>query len=206
MSGTRQVYLIRHGESTGNRDNRWQGAADFPLSPRGIWEAERVAAALAGAGLVAIVTSPLGRAAETAGILGRRLGLSPVSDPRLHEYDLGELAGLRVDDIKATYPAVYEAMVRPGTHYVPMPGEEGARPFRRRVTAAWTDLLELVPDGPIAVVTHRAVLMSLLNHFIGFPPERRSPFRFHNGSISSLVAGRGRTRIRSLNDTCHLRV
>ncbi|HEX2173788.1 MAG TPA: histidine phosphatase family protein, partial [Dehalococcoidia bacterium] len=137
--------------------------------------------------------------------LGRAVGLTPRPDARWQEYDIGHLAGLRIEEIRAQYPAIYEAMTRPARHYVPMPGEEGAWPFRHRITAAWRDLLTERPDGPIAVVTHRAVMMGLICHFVGFPPERRSPFRFSNGSISVLEAGPDRVRLGRLNDTCHLR-
>ena len=199
------VFLVRHGESIGNEENRWQGTADYPLSARGLWQAERVAERLAGYSPAALYSSPLARARQTAEILGRAIGLAPGLDDRLQEYDIGQLAGLRVEDVREQYPAVFEAMTRPGRHYVPMPGEEGARPFRARITAAWDDIVGSATDGSIVVVTHRAVMMGLISHVLGIPPEQRSPVRFYNGSISRIDLGAGRPRLRWLNDTCHLR-
>ena len=199
------VFLVRHGESIGNEENRWQGTADYPLSARGAWQAERVAERLARHAVAAIYSSPLGRARQTADVLGQAVGLAPRLDSRLQEYDIGQLAGLRMEEIRQQYPAVFEAMTRPGKHYVAMPGEEGARPFRARITAAWDDLLRSTSAGSIAVITHRAVMMGLISHLLGIPPEQRSPVRFYNGSISRIDVTDGRPCLRWLNDTCHLR-
>lgn len=199
-----EVYLIRHGESVGNEENRWQGTADYPLSARGICQAAAAGRCLAGRAIDRLYTSQLGRARQTAEVIGAAIGRDPIVDARWQEYDIGVLAGLRPDEIREAYPGVYEAMMRPGAHYVPMPGEEGAWPFRHRVTAVWQDLIAAHPAGRVAVVTHRAVMMSLICHLVGLPPERRGPFRFYNGSISLIQWDGQRATIRCLNDTCHL--
>ena len=76
-----------------------------------------------------------------------------------------------MEEIRQQYPAVFEAMTRPGKHYVAMPGEEGARPFRARITAAWDDLVRSTSAGSIAVVTHRAVMMGLISTSWEFHPS-----------------------------------
>lgn len=200
-----EVIFVRHGESTGNQENRWQGTADFPLSERGVWEARRTAERLVRHAPDAIYSSPLGRARQTAEFIAAATGCTPVLDDRLQEYDVGELAGLSVDEIRERYPAVHEAMMRPGAAFVPMPGEEGALPFRARIVAIWDDIVAAHPVGRVLVVSHRAVIMGIMSHLVGFAPGHRSPFRFYNCSISTVEVRSGRTCIRQLNDTCHLR-
>ena len=202
------IYLVRHGESTGNQENRWQGTAEYPLSELGVRQAECVAGYFAGRPLDAVITSPLARARQTAEIVARAIGCPLESDSRLVEYDVGELAGLRQDEIRDTYPAVFEALTKPGASYVAMPGEEGAEPFRRRIVAAWDHLRDRATSAgwtELAVVTHRAVMMSLVGTMLGLTPQQRSPVRFYNGSISRIDLTPGGAVIRSLNDTCHLR-
>ncbi len=91
------IYLVRHGESEWNRAGWVQGQTSHPeLTERG-----REQAALAGERLAAVlrpqanlISSDLVRAEQTAAIIGQRLGLAPVSDPRLREQQLGVLQGL----------------------------------------------------------------------------------------------------------------
>ena len=72
---SKYLWLIRHGESEGNLERRIQGWQDFPLTNRGRRQAARLAERLAEeAGIEAIITSPLARAATTAEIIGAVLG------------------------------------------------------------------------------------------------------------------------------------
>ena len=64
------IYLVRHGE----QQDAEQGLPDGPLSPRGVRQAEAIAERLAGVPFTGMWHSPLQRAAETAGIIERRLG------------------------------------------------------------------------------------------------------------------------------------
>ena len=60
------VHLVRHGETEWNRDGRCQGVTDIPLTPKGLSQAEAVAATFAAKRPGLILSSPLQRALETA--------------------------------------------------------------------------------------------------------------------------------------------
>src|SRR5689334_15369917 len=95
------IYLVRHGETTWNREGRQQGHLDSPLTPKGMQQA-RVAGQVLRHRLptntrVCIETSPLGRARHTAAILWAEVGLSVsavVVAPLLIEHHLGGWQGL----------------------------------------------------------------------------------------------------------------
>ena len=72
-----RIVLIRHGQTDWNREERLQGATDVPLNDAGRQEARAVAAHLRGGAIPwdVLVSSPLGRAVETARIIGAVLGL-----------------------------------------------------------------------------------------------------------------------------------
>lgn len=95
-SGAHLVHLLRHAHA-GDPD-RWDGPdAKRPLSRKGRQQAERLGTFLAAAGIRPdrIITSPRVRAAETAAIVGRALGLEPAEDARLAEgCDLADLDAL----------------------------------------------------------------------------------------------------------------
>lgn len=101
------LYLVRHGESTGNARGIYQGQQDYPLSATGIAQARTLARWLASRGqrFSAVYGSTLSRAAQTAQIIAGATG-SPeaVLDPRLMEYASGKLEGLTAEDFKVQFP------------------------------------------------------------------------------------------------------
>src|SRR3954462_3109379 len=85
------IYLVRHGQTEWNRERRFQGHLDVPLSANGIDQARRVAAWFAGraARFTAIYSTDPARAAQTAATIGQALGLNPHLSPELREIYCG---------------------------------------------------------------------------------------------------------------------
>src|SRR5213076_1552089 len=77
------LLLIRHGETPWNRDRRWQGHADVPLSAEGLAQAVRLADHLKtqGAAIGVVYSSDLQRAHETARKLAETLATELIVDP-----------------------------------------------------------------------------------------------------------------------------
>ncbi len=63
---TTTFFIIRHGETRWNLEQRIQGHRDSPLSPLGCRQAEALAARLAGESFELIISSDLQRAWQTA--------------------------------------------------------------------------------------------------------------------------------------------
>lgn len=99
------LVLLRHGQSTFNRENRFTGWVDVPLTDQGRREAEAAAGALGGVPIDTAFCSRLSRTEETVAIVLRRLGLAVpvVKDSALNERIYGDLQGLNKDDIAARY-------------------------------------------------------------------------------------------------------
>jgi probable phosphoglycerate mutase len=89
------LTIVRHGETPANLEGVWHGSIDTELTPRGEAQAQRVAVELAAVSPrpSALYSSPLRRARETAGAIGRRLALEPRLEPDLAEYHLGDFEG-----------------------------------------------------------------------------------------------------------------
>ncbi|MCC7478731.1 histidine phosphatase family protein [bacterium] len=101
------LYLVRHGESTGNARGIYQGQQDYPLSETGIAQAQALGRWLASRRQVfsAVYGSPLSRAAQTAQIIAGATASPEVQlDPRLMEYASGRLEGLTAEDFKVHFP------------------------------------------------------------------------------------------------------
>jgi 2,3-bisphosphoglycerate-dependent phosphoglycerate mutase len=95
---THTLVVLRHGESTWNKENLFTGWHDVPLSPRGELEAEEAGRTMAAAGLWfdTMHTSVLTRAVQTANLALATLGQPwlPVQRSwRLNERHYGDLQG-----------------------------------------------------------------------------------------------------------------
>lgn len=93
MSMTTTIYAVRHGESTFNKEHRWQGRApEPPLTELGQLQAEAAGKLLSKSGVQfdAVITSHLVRASETGSIIGKQLGINQVEHIEdLQERDVG---------------------------------------------------------------------------------------------------------------------
>ncbi len=159
---SRQVIVLRHGRTSWNAEQRFQGQADPPLDDVGRAQADEVAGLLAALRPSVIVTSDLQRAAQTAQAIGERAGLTVQVDARLRERSLGHWEGLTREDVQLRYPAEFEDW-RAGRD-VRGRGAEKRDDVARRALAAFHDL----PDVEVAVlVTHSATAMSLCASLIG---------------------------------------
>jgi len=99
------ILLIRHGEDLDNVSGILNGHRDQPLSPKGeeqaLVAAQKVRSRLAELDLptVAIYSSPLRRAQQTAQAIAEKIGLPVQTEPDLIERDFGVMTGLPVADI-----------------------------------------------------------------------------------------------------------
>lgn len=200
-----RLLLIRHGESVGNAEGRYQGHTDYPLTERGRDQARRLARRLAGVPLAAVYTSTLARAAQTAAIIAEPHGL-PVADlPDVREYDVGPaISGLTWREVRERHPEVWAAFRERSGPYPALPGEEGREAFRARVSAALWALEEPHPDGVVAVVTHGGPIAVFCLAVLGLPYRRPLPFQLDNASLTAVEVRGGRGTLLTVNDTCHL--
>jgi len=198
-----RLVLVRHGQSTWNREHRIQGQLDPPLAAEGRRQAELLGARLVGRNFAAHYASDLKRAFETADIIGSRIGLPPRPEPSLREIFLGEWEGLRTDEIAARYPDAWARWVEEPDWDV-VPGGEGESAFDARVARAVDDIFQRHPHGDVLVVTHGGVIQVALHRIVGKPSRGLFPFRIQNASISLIERRDGRMVIGGVNDVGHL--
>lgn len=188
------IVLIRHGETVGNAGRVVQ-TPDSPLSPRGLLQARRLAARLAGAGITCIVSSDLVRAAATAECLRRVTGARLEHEPLLQERSFGDVRG-------TPYAELGFDLFAPG--YAP-PNGESWEIFHARVDRAWARVQALAAEtaGPLAVVTHGLVCGSLAARQLVLPVDTVVPARWENTSVT-IVEGPHPWRVCLLNCVAHL--
>src|SRR3990170_2183319 len=99
-----RLLLLRHAETDWNRERRYQGWTDTPLSAAGLGQAEAAARLLAGSRLGAVWASPLRRARDTAAVIAAPHGLEVQTDPAFREMRFGPWEGLTASEARARFP------------------------------------------------------------------------------------------------------
>jgi len=157
----RGLLLARHGQTNDNLEPiRVQGFTDTPLNEEGRRQAHELAGRVAAMDIAALWTSDLSRAAETAEIVGQRIGLRPRPDRRLREGDRGVWEGRRFIDIQREDPEGYAAWRRAGADFR-FPGGESLQEHSDRVAAALRDI-HAEGELPALVVCHRGSIRAVL--------------------------------------------
>jgi len=195
--------LIRHGQSTWNREHRIQGQLDPPLSELGRRQAELLGARLAARHFAGLYASDLKRAFETAEVVGAAVDVKPEPRTSLREVYLGEWEGLTTEEIAERYPEAWASWVEEPDWDV-VPGGEGQAVFDRRVAAAMDDILRLHPHGDVLVVTHGGVIQVALHRIVRKPSRGLFPFKIQNASITLIEKRDWRSIIGGVNDIAHL--
>ncbi len=182
------VYLVRHGETPGNRSRRYQHY-DTPLSDDGRNQAQRVAKRLTDDGpFAALYTSDLARTMETAAAISARLGLDPILDPRLRELDTGDWRGTLHDDIEAHSPGHRERWIAGGgAERLPGATGESTTDVYERVTAAFDDIVARHTGERVIAVSHGwalAVLLAAIHAWDHTEAFREQRIQLSNTSVS----------------------
>lgn len=199
-----RVFLIRHGQTQWNFEQRYQGQTDIPLTELGRRQAEAVGRRLAAEPIEAIYASDLQRAYETAAPLARYLGLPVLTDERLREVHFGAWEGYTFKEVEERYPEEVYAWLRAPHLHAPPGGESGAD-FIGRVRSFWEELRGRHPEGTVAIFAHGGSLVTLTELVLKLPYESRWKLRLSHGGYSELMVYDQEWAILSRwNDTCHL--
>ena len=199
-----RCYLIRHAQTIWNRDNRFQGHLDAPLSPLGLQQVERLARHFSGRTVHALFTSHLGRSRETAAAIARVTRAEPIENPGLAEINLGEWEGLTPEEIDRRYAGGYQAWCRQPSR-VSIPGSEPLERFRARARATFEEIVSRAQVPELVIVCHGGVISSLLADWLGADYDQTlRQLLLSNVGISAVEWHPQRTTILWINDTAHL--
>ncbi len=145
------IYLARHGQTTGDVEDRYGGDYDDHLTDVGREQAAKLAEKLANKGIQKLYTSPLIRAQETAGIVAASLDITPEVLPEFKERNsYGILSGMIKADAIEKYPDEVALLNDPHNSVT---GAEDYVSFQRRIQQG---LMSLSQEniGTMALITH----------------------------------------------------
>jgi broad specificity phosphatase PhoE len=182
------VYLVRHGESQLNLEQRVSGQLDTSLSATGVQQSLRLAEQLWDVSFTGIYTSALRRTIETARPTAEHHGIPIQSKAEFNELHMGVLEGRFRDARDPEAEALWKARKQDRRFYR-MPGGERFVDLAERVKIALHAILVQEEGGTILIVGHRNVNRALFGLLMDQPEadwpdlslKSRSVYRIRTG-------------------------
>ena len=130
MKLNQKIYLFRHGETVWNKAKRLQGHKDTPLTLKGIKQAqlmgEKLSHVLKNVEPKLFISSPIGRAHQTAAIIADSINFSTESislEKELKEITFGDWDGLNMEEILLDYELIWQKRTEDKWSFAPPNGE-----------------------------------------------------------------------------------
>lgn len=203
-SGTR-ILLIRHGETDWNRIHRFQGRSDLPLNQKGREQARALALALKHEPIIAIYSSPLVRAIETARLIKMFHPSTPFfEEEALIEMDLGDFDGMEAKRWAAQFRD-FRKVWRENPASVKMPGGESLKDVQSRAIDTLERITKIYPPGStLLICSHNFVNLTILCHALEISLNRFRDLQQDTAAISVLYKQGYRLWAEVVNDRSHL--
>jgi broad specificity phosphatase PhoE len=203
---TTRLFLVRHGETMANREYRYIGTRDDPLSILGQTQVTQLAEAISVLPIAAVYSSPLLRTYDTALPIATWHSLEVQRVDDLRECDFGTWEGLSRAEVLERSPEDSQRLREwdRNTSIAP-PGGESFEALQQRVVAAVERLALAYPDQEIVLVSHVGPIKVLLSAALGAPLS--SAFRiFLDPATISVVDWRdaAHATVRLVNSHAHL--
>ena len=175
-------FIMRHGYTERNKTNTmscWPEKMPFPLLQKGIQQALKAAQQLRNKKIDLLFSSDLLRTKQTAEIVGRELGIEPIFDERLREWNTGTLNGRPITDLGKIWGKKSETSTE---HYLrrfvdPMPQGESYVDVRKRMYEFVKELNKKYSGKHILIISHELPLTLVETTVRGFSREEAVAYR-----------------------------
>lgn len=189
------IYLVRHGQTEWNVAGRMQGQLDSPLTRKGVAQARavgrRLRQELSTTKSVRLISSPMGRAMSTAGIVANVLEIEEseiAPEPLLAEMHWGDWQGYSHAEVEEKYPGAQAERERNRWDFVVPGGESYAFLFQRG--SAWLNTLRA--GETIVAVAHEMISRTIRGAYCRLTPDEMMQLRHRQDRIYVLRDGESR--------------
>lgn len=198
-----RIYVVRHGETTWNKEEVFRGRKDIPLNEAGKKQAKLTGRYFADKNIGKVFASPLRRAVETAEGISSSTGIPTETVAELIDMDFGIWEGLDLREVERLYPDELSMWKKTPHKFLPK-GGEGLADVRERFRRGLTRILSF-ETAPVVLVTHRVVCKIAVLHALEIQNSHFWGIRCDPASITLIEKTKDRLTLSFLNDTCHLR-
>ena len=161
-----ELHLVRHGQTVWNAERRIQGQLDSELDARGREQARALRPVLGALDIGAVYCSTSGRTRETLALAVETLPERVDYRDELREIGLGVWQGRLWSEVERENPAMVEAL-REVSEGFDVDGAESYAELQRRGVAAIERIVAERAAETVLVVSHGALLKSVLAHYTG---------------------------------------
>ncbi|MEI7961131.1 MAG: histidine phosphatase family protein [archaeon] len=161
-----KIFLCRHGETTGDVEDRYGGFYNDSLSKKGFKQASELGEKLSGLNIQLVIHSPLIRAKETAIIVAKKLGVETKEKLELCERNhYGLLTGMKKSDALKKFPTeVMKFKIDPLRPNVI--GGEDYEVFKKRVIDIFLHIRGRNHHDKVAVITHGGPIKCIVREIL----------------------------------------
>nr|WP_199340281.1 bifunctional RNase H/acid phosphatase [Mycobacteroides chelonae] len=199
-----RMLLLRHGQTELSVQRRYSGRGNPELTALGREQAANAARYLASrGGIAAVISSPLGRAKQTAAAAADALGVPLTVDDDLIETDFGKWEGLTFSEASERDPQLHAQWLS-DTSVTPPEGESFDA-VHHRVRRARNRIIAEYGGATVLVVSHVTPIKTLLRLALDAGPSLL--YRLHLDLASLSIAefySDGPASVRLVNETSYL--
>lgn len=160
-----KIYLIRHGETTGDIEDRFGGDYDDHLTENGKAQAQELAKQLQRKEIEIIFSSPRIRAKETAEEVKKVLNVPvEVVDDLRERNNYGVLSGLTKEEAKEKHPIDFEKISKDKTYH-DVSNSESYEEIKERAIKVFNEIL-LKDHKTIAIISHGGIISTYVREVL----------------------------------------
>ena len=200
---TNTIYIVRHGQTEWNLLGKTQGHGNSDLTPKGIEQAELLADSMTKYPIDYIYSSDLGRAYQTAEIIGNKLNIEVEKTEALREMNFRTWEGRIIKDIIEEDPELYK-MWRNEPHLAKIPQGETLSQIKERTDAFIKEINEKYDGKHIVLVTHSLCARIMLLSFLDSDVKNIYRINQANTALNIIELRDYGPVVMKMNDTTHI--
>lgn len=200
---TNTIYIVRHGQTEWNLLGKTQGHGNSDLTPKGIEQAELLADSMTKYPIDYIYSSDLGRAYQTAEIIGNKLNIEVEKTEALREMNFGTWEGRIIKDIIEEDPELYK-MWRNEPHLAKIPQGETLSQIKERTNDFIKEINEKYDGKHIVLVTHSLCARIMLLSFLDSDVKNIYRINQANTALNIIELRDYGPVVMKMNDTTHI--
>jgi phosphoserine phosphatase len=167
-SSMTNIFLVRHGQTEWNQQNRLQGHKNSPLTQMGRQQATKTREALLDQTIDKAYVSPLQRAQDTLGIILEGRDIETTVTKNLKEINLGPWEGKTREETKESHPLEYDKFWNQQDQFI-LDGAETYQQLQVRMIKELDAILAKEQGKNILVVSHWIAIKTVIAHYTSTP-------------------------------------
>lgn len=197
-------YLVRHGETVWNKEQRLQGWLDSPLTSDGIMHAKKLGEHLKNEQFSAAFCSSSERAKETLSYLVHDNNLPIYYEDGLREINLGNWQGKTIEDVRKHDRYEYEVYTDFPAQFIATHTESfGA--VTERAMYVLKNIANQYPDDKILLVSHGVTIKCIVNAILGRGIKQLwAPPTIGDTSVTIVEVTNDQWQVKEIGSTLHL--